>query len=610
MFCENCGTKIEDGAAFCPNCGNKVEAVNTESAAASTQENVSENVSNANAQPVQTSVETVSNTTAAAEATPVSNGSGQNTQGANLNFDVQNNQNKKRKFPTKIVIACTAVLLVVALVVLNLSTIFGALVKTFGSGSDYMRYVEAKEITSLCKSVSKNYGDSVLKLADSNTGAKADFSLSLSDKGADMINELASAGSGVDLEWLKDVKLNLDVNRSEKKNQVKAGLNINGKDIVSADLITDLENGDIYIAIPELSEKYMMQSVSESYDADTVENMNKLFKALPNQNTLDKLLEKYLKIAVNSINDVEKSEETLSIGDIDEKCTVLTFDVDERLLLEIAQKVLDEAEKDNDLKKVVDDFVKAAEDIYGPVEIDYNEAISDAKEEVSYALESLDDDGEKFLTLVDYVNGSHEIIGRKLIVSGEEVLSYGTAKRGSDFEFELNAGESFVVSGKGNESGSKITGEFSVEADGQEVVVIETEKLDMNKMKGGELEGIVRFKPGSALNGLSGISAPVAIPDFAAEMNFFNKGFDLRLLLQEDELVKLTTKAETKGSSNVDIPKEDNVCELDDQDDMQEYIESINFDDVINRLKDAGVDDEIIDAVEAFEESMSYAVNY
>lgn len=611
MFCKKCGTKIEDGISFCPKCGNRVEQVNPENSVTSAQtaepdQNVGtpESIS----PDFKTADSDVMNQTAQSAETAYSNAEEQNTSAMNLNLDY-NNQPKKRKFPKKLVIIGTAVLLVVALIAVNFWAIVGALIKNFGSGSDYLRYVESKALSSFAGNVTEIYGKNFKNALSSNVGAKAEFNVNLTDKGNDIVNDIAGANSNVDLGWLKDAKLSVDVSRKDKNEQVKASLKLGGKDIVSVDCILDFDNNDLYLGIPEISEKYLSTSVKNSNEFN-IDDLDSIAEALPDKNKLNKMLEKYVKIALESINDVEKSDKSLKIGNIKQDCTVLTFDVDERLLLEIGQNILKEAENDRELKDMINDIADAVKEISGVSNFDVEDLMNDLDEEIEDRLDDLKGDGEKYITLIDYVNGWHEIIGRKLIVNDKEVASYGTAKNGSDLCYELKFGDDFVFSGDAKGSGSQVTGEYELKIDGKETLIIETDKFDVNKLKKGELQGTLRLKPGSAMIEDAGSSAPVSLSDIALEMNFSGKEFDTKLLLQDEELVKINTKTEMKGSDNINVPDDGKTLYADNQDDIKEYVKSANFDAVIDSLRDAGVTDEIVDSIQEFTDYLVKTANY
>lgn len=666
MFCGNCGTNIEDNAVFCPNCGARVEpSYNEES---NTQQNTFEN--NTPVMPVQNDVimpEPVASEVPMPEPVqmpePVPmqnevnmpgevnmpesmpepmpnevNMPGQvdfENQPENQNFgtapmygqgDMNNWNNNmapnfnvdekpKKKFPKKLLFIGLPVVLVVALIICNLSSVVGFCVKTFGSDSDYLRYTEVNDLKKYCDSASTIYDAYFLENVDMKVGQTGEIAFELSNEGITMLEELA--GDSMDFEWLKDVKINMESNMDGNQN-VKADLKIAGTDIVSFDMVNDLENSIVYIAVPELCEKYLGVELATDDMTAAMEVTEGLEKILPSEKELNKLMKKYLKIAFDSVKDAEMSKDTLEAGDLSKKCTTVEIQIDQRLVSEMALNILEEVQNDKEIQKIVTDFVALmaeTDPAYEDIDVDtiFTDEIEATKETITESLDELDedDDGEVLATLVDYIDGNHEIIGRAILVDDEEVAKYAMITKGGKFAFELTVEESASVIGSGKKTSSTITGDFEVVADEQEVLTFSIDKFNTKKLENGELEGTIRIGIGSVAEAILGSSGEIAaFLDYTLEMVFDTtaKGgtASIALLDGEDKLLSITSKSSMKNPSKVSVPDSAKVIEVEEGDTeaMMEYVEEMDITTIINNLDEAGVPDEIIDAVENAIETM------
>ena len=176
-----------------------------------------------------------------------------------------------------------AAVVVVLLVVFNLSSIKNAAKRTFSSPENYYHWVEkntAKEAAGTVSSIYANYFLDALKVY--NMGTSAEVSVELDEAGQDMLS-LAGA-AGVDLSWFKSASLTYEGYSKDNVMEMKYGLTMEKKNVLSADLIVDMAEEAVYLAIPELSKTYIGVDVSEipdiSYYMDTLDNSTEYMDAL------------------------------------------------------------------------------------------------------------------------------------------------------------------------------------------------------------------------------------------------------------------------------------------------------------------------------------------
>ncbi len=642
MFCGNCGFNIEDNAVFCPNCGAQTNSSNNE--VQNSQPNIAEATNPVVSQPtlanpfeqtpvqngVEAPMQNQENTNAEMPfgnqpldqnmgGIPMYGQGDMNNWGNNMapNFNVE--EMPKKKFPKKLLFIGLPVVLVVIAVICNLSAITGFFVKSFGSDSDYLRYVEVNGLKSYCDSVSTVYDAYVLENADMKIGETANISVEVSDEGVTMLEELA--GDEMDFEWLKNIDLNLETS-IDGNQSIKGNLKISDKDIVSIDMVNDLENQIIYLAIPELSEQYLGIELTTDDVSMMMDAMKEFEKTLPSEKELNKLLKKYVKVAFDTISDAEMSKDTLDAGDFSKKCTTVEIEIDQRLVLEMANNILEEAKNDEELQNIVANFVTLmaeTDPTYEDVDVDsiFSDAMEEAQDDIIEQLDELDGDGEVAATLVDYIDGSHKIIGREIVVEGETVAKYAMITKGGKFGFEFNVADAFSVTGSGKKSSSTITGDFAVVVEEQEALKFSLDKFNTKKLEKGELDGKVTIAMGDDVAAIAEeelYSSEAALISTLVDYNIeivFNtnsKGgtTTFALLDGEEKLVNITSDVEIKNPSKISVPDASKVVEVteDDPEAAMDYVDSMDITKIINNLESAGVPEEIVDAVETAFDNM------
>lgn len=579
MFCGNCGTTIEENVGFCPNCGAKIE---------------SSQPSEVKVEQVQPQVET-------------------NNMFVNNNPDNFNNEpeQKKKKFSVvKLLCIVIPALIIVATIILNMGTIAGFAVKTFGSDSDYFRYVEAKAIGSYSDSLASLYGNVLLENADMKFGQTTEATIELSDEGKDTLSDLTD----VDMEWLDKVKIDLEAN-VDGMQSAKAGVTIGKTDIATVDFISDLEGGMIYFAIPEISEQYLGAEVDTEEYKKLMSELENLKETLPSKAKLAKTVTKYSAIAFNSIDDAKIYDESIKVGGIKQDCDVIELDIDERLILEMQNNVLEEAKTDEELQTMIADFVDvlaSTDSSYEDVDVNkfFSEDIDELQNDIQEQLDALDGDGEVLYTLTDYVNGKHEIIGRSLTAYDEEVLFMGKAKKGGDVAYELRFEDAFAISGEGKERGNKISGTFEVSAEDEEILIVETDKFDISKLFKGELIGSFKFELSSSMANAVDNEELGSLLDYALEVKCGKTSIDLKLTENDNELLSVAVNSKKKSPDKIETPSEDLVVNVENQDDLKDYIGSANTDAIIDNLREAKIPDELMEPIEEAVDSLKEMAKY
>ena len=479
MFCNHCGSEVKDDAVFCSNCGKQLLTDSEADVLAD------EKTADAEVEP---------------QAEVQQDGEG-SSQFAQVQFD---KPVKKSKKPFVLAIAAVAVALLVLFGVSNLGTVQGFFVKSFGSDADYLKFVEKKAFNTYTDDISNSYGK--LFEQEDKAASKTEFKLNASDKAISMAESFLEDELDVDmdLDWINTISVNMDAVQKEKLSQLIASVCVDDKEIVSLDFINDADKQEIFVALLGLSDKYLTAStdsgdvgVSANYLTTALYTDPELKKALPSDEEIDNLLDKYIKIAIDNLDDVSKETDTIEVDGIEQKVTVLELEIDMDVVVEIAEDILKEVKNDKELEEYINDIADYLEkndlvDDAGDAYDEFVDLIDDGLDE----LEDLDYDNETIINLVDYVNSKHEIVGRKLEVFDEEIISCVVARKGKKFAAEIEM-PSVKIQGSGTEKNDVINGEFSLKVEGKKILEATVKDLSYNADNYALLNGNIRIYPRS-----------------------------------------------------------------------------------------------------------------
>ncbi len=653
MFCGKCGAQIEDGTLFCPNCGAKI----TETVEAA-KETAAEAVDNTVAAVEETVTETanaaenaaaeVQNTvTEAAGETPV--------QQVPPVQPVQQNAGEKKGFgaflkKNKVLVAALAILVVILVVVgCNFARVSNAAVKLFSNDAKYYKYVEKKYLASTVndlatayKTTSDNAGDIM------NTSVNGSVAVEFGTKGTKLLSTLGDMAD-VKLDWLKNVELSYGYALKNALVGANAEVKLNNKKIVSAEMTFDMDNSEAYIRVPELDSSYILlgediigetKSLDDEIDMNTLDKeIDAYLKALPSKGTLAKILNKYIDITLDQVQDVKVGSKKVKVGDIQQNLTTIKVEIDEETLENILVKVCEELKKDKDIKNTIiklgdalkeyERTEKGGEDAYD----DFLDMLDDVIDNAAdYAKSYAESSGIEY-TL--YVNGKGEVVGRTVETATKyssrtqiETVSYMLVSKGSDYAFEAysksdvkrdgkkeSSTVNFELSSEGEKKGNKYTGDAELkigEGNNKVEYKFSVNKLDYSKIFTGVASGSVKLPlDAEALTPLVGSYTASTISsglstylgkDVSVDLGFntTNKKGEVTITLysKEDKILSLTFTSKIGKASKLSVPSAKKANEISDQDDLMEWASSLDLSTISKNLEKAGAGDDIIDLID------------
>lgn len=628
MFCKNCGKPLSDDSKFCTACGTSLledtPATDAEQPATEVLENsapVTEETASVAEEPATEVLKEESapaeETTTSADATPAADATApaENTNAAFAQpgfSPIVKRPNKKLK---ALVISAIALVTAGALVAVALLTpLKGMLIKTFGSDLDYFKYVETKSFSESSDDIAELYGKVLNNTFKSNTAAEATIKLNVGDSAVKLLETITN----YDLKWLQNLSFDTSVNSKDNVSRVLSALKIGDTSVIDLDYILDMNTNELLLGLPMLNSKYFSSPVS---DDDSTQSINLLTdeeykKLIPTEKELSSLLNKYSKLAIDNVQNVQKRTEVLRVNDMAQDVTVLEVAFDSYTAQNVSRQILLALRQDEQIKTYIYDtsnylMGKGLIDDANQPYLEYQDTINEALEEVEY----ISFDADETIILVDYVNSKHEIIGRQIRMGNEVLSTYYTLHDGTKTATLLNA-EGLSIVGNGTDRNGLISGTYNVNFDGDDVVTVgitnfDTEADDLN----GEfsfapsIELVEEFKDDLEYNYDldSSTIAALSIVNPKLVLNFENSGkksqTDVNLVLNDAVFLGFSITAKETKATNVTKPAANNVCSVDDSD---EWLETADFSKIINNLKTANVPTEIVEILEYFIQYMDY----
>lgn len=589
MFCKNCGQSLKETEKFCPKCGTQVTTASQPAGSAD---------AGGLFMPQDMPKSENADTNKAAEAISAAGEKAKALIGG-------------VKMP--VLIAIGGILLVLVVLVANGARVNNFAHRTFSSPEKYYRYVESKAVDEMTSAVGDMYEAYFLDWVEwYDKSIRAEVSVEIGEAGEDLLDLAKYAGA--DLSWLKSFSVEGEANIKEDVISLGAGFGINKEDLLSGNLLIDMAGESMYVQIPELTKTYLgVEGDLELEDYwDMLDGYKGMASAIPSKAQVEKIAKRYVNIALDCIDDVSKNKKTLKAGGVEQNCTVLEVTIDDSTREAILEAVLEEMQDDKDIKKIIVNLADAMGEDGADVYDEFVEQMEEMRDSLGYS-----ESGTELVMKV-YVDGKGEIRGRTIEFDdgwGTVVTKWLMPVKGGKFGFELSAGiedEKMEMTGSGKISGDKITGDFKIKAQDGSGVSFAVDKLDMEKLKRGQLDGGIEidlsFDLGDMglgelaymLPGMSGMQDLALTIDSKASKHAGDVKFGIKY--DGEELGAVAVSFETGDGSKKSIPSGKNVVMVEDLGDLGDWLETCEWGKLISALEKLGVPGEVIDMLEELED--------
>ena len=529
----------------------------------------------------------------------------------------------RKKWLRKTTAICTAALLGTAVIP---STAFAA--------DDYAS-IEKNAWAEEVKNMASSYAASIEESQALVSGMQSDISLKIEDSGRSLLGFVAP----FDISWLNDITLANTVSFTDGKEGLLMKVLLNDNQICSLEYYLDPESQDVYMRIPELSDKYFKTNLKEAADqqASNIESdieeltpddtdvdiptdnfasaysdsislsaslMSDLSSALPEASVIEALLDKYGSMLFDNLTESESSQETLTAGDISQDCTVYEGQISSEDAVKTATELLEAAKSDSDIESILNtwnDKLSSDENLY--------ESFTTAVDKGLNALKDTDtsDSEDSYLSTKIWVDENGRIAGRALeIQEGDTttpILTWQMPENGSDFGYLLTIASddinTYSLSGSGQIDGDKLNGTYELSLADSISAIIEVKDYDTVSAKEGNLNGNYKITfPSSDTDNEDDYYSSI-LENFALVLDLNSEKDSGSVALSiENAGSTLGTLSITGGAGEAveipDLASLKDVYDANNNDDMNAYAATLDFTSIMDNLSKAGVPDEVI----------------
>lgn len=529
----------------------------------------------------------------------------------------------RKKWLRKTTAICTAALLGTAVIP---STAFAA--------DDYAS-IEKNAWAAAVKNMASSYAASIEESQALVSGMQSDISLKIEDSGRSLLGFVAP----FDISWLNDITLANTVSFTDGKEGLLMKVLLNDNQICSLEYYLDPESQDVYMRIPELSDKYFKTNLKEAADqqASNIESdieeltpddtdvdiptdnfasaysdsislsaslMSDLSSALPEASVIETLLDKYGSMLFDNLTEGESSQETLTAGDISQDCTVYEGQISSEDAVKTATELLEAAKSDSDIESILNtwnDKLSSDENLY--------ESFTTAVDKGLNALKDTDtsDSEDSYLSTKIWVDENGRIAGRALeIQEGDTttpILTWQMPENGSDFGYLLTIASddinTYSLSGSGQIDGDKLNGTYELSLADSISAIIEVKDYDTVSAKEGNLNGNYKITFPSSDTGNEDDYYSSILENFALVLDLNSEKDSGSVALSiENAGSTLGTLSITGGAGEAveipDLASLKDVYDANNNDDMNAYAATLDFTSIMDNLSKAGVPDEVI----------------
>lgn len=382
------------------------------------------------------------------------------------------------------------------------------------SDEKYYAWVNEENAETLAKKISEDYK---LSLDNYENGVKGNvaFIYEPTDEVKSMLTEELE---GVDepetqqlidiIEGIGSIEIGADYNSKKGAAQYSTYAKLNDEQLITFDVLSDLDSMNVYARIPELTETWLTMPLESWMEAaadesgssyeyqqfeqykDVIEDIVKDPKSYLSPEELEKEVARYVGVwndTVGSSAEVENSE-TISILDIEQKFSVSTVKFDGELIGKLAKNFVKEFKNDDVIKDIVCDKVGLVD------EDDYKDTIDMLVDEIDEASEELEDNDELEFKLMTYIDAKGVIRGFEVKHeegNGRFIIGKDGDKVRGEAYLEADDEELFRAELKADEKDKKYTGNLDVIADDEDVFSLEFDNFEVVNEEKGFVSGTV-----------------------------------------------------------------------------------------------------------------------
>lgn len=637
MFCMKCGKPTEDGQTICPECAAASAPVQEQPAQVPVEVPEEIPVEAPAAEPVF--AEPAEEPAAVPFEETTTDFTSQTSENLfDLNFSAEEEKKEKAINPKQKKLVTMIVSGVLALAVVTVG-LLGFLVWDWGDwfqnlfwklkpAEEYKNNVEEKaltdedsssEIAVLRNGIVGVYGALVNSVNQEEGSADVTLDVEIGDELISMLEMAVGSQLPEGMEIPNKASLTLSSSGNQDLSQMDMGISLNDVQLMQLRYIMDILNAEGYLGIlaPEdMADGYLSMPLPEELTNSAYTEIVLDFVAeLPSEEEFAQMVDKYIMLAFQQIQEVEKESNTIEAAGVKQNVTVLTYEISQETIVDIALAILEEAEDDETLYQLLQAFCQLMNEVsalqatpsdgyYGYYEPEYYDAddIFEQIPDLIAELEDMDADDEAIIVIETYVDSKGNIVGRQLEVEdADTTIAYYTAVKGNKIGMLMEMesyGETVTLEGSGTvKKQSIVTGELALDVFGDEYAIIELDGFDIKKYT-----GTIRFKLGEdavdmledELDGIP-VGSLLDIADIALEMTLNTNSVSVGIVNGKNSLVKISLSGAMKESGEASAPNKS--VSIEDTEALEEWLSKVDMDLLADQLEKAGLPDEIVDIV-------------
>ncbi len=607
MFCENCGRKLEDGQTSCPIC--VAQEVNTNTEIPATEEVVIESA------PVEEPVTFAE----APKGTVCSKCGKANESGSRFCevcgnplvteetsnqpqepetpvFAPQKAPKKPMKKSTKIIICAVLALIIAGVGVIcfaHWDYVKNAVTKLFTSPEQYLATVVDNNIDDATGDIAEALAKFGKQWTDGYSES-GELEITVGDQLAPMLEDFTGEDIAPYIDWLDTISVTMKADMKDSTIALDQQYKINGVDLLKLDYLMNYDNLTYYFGFPDYNPTYLklvaaMDDYSIQQMQDTYAIMTEILECIPDEETTQRILSRYVKCVMKNLGSVSETETTLTVEDVSQKVTVLTAEISEQDFLQLCKALVSTLKDDSDLEQVIEDI----ESLTGMSYSDFKEAMDGALEELNQVGSTSD---ETVMTYRLYVDAKGKPAGGALEIQGVDFEWYNVFSSN-------NAGA--MISAKfpgGNAEWSGTThngsGKYALKVMNMTVLECLTEGITKDYK-----QGTVTLFVNEEFASMAGIEE---LSDFQFKLSWNmiseTEGTSSIGVYYKDGLCLDITAAE-KINETVDLAIPENTLTLDmmypDETAMAEWLAAFDMEPLFSNLRKIGLPEELVATLEA-----------
>jgi len=516
------------------------------------------------------------------------------------------------------------------------------------SDAEYFQTLAADELDGLVGTLASTIGNySELGNPSGDVGVSADLSLYLGDFIMDTLDEYVATALGqeMDMDFLSKISLGLDVDSNDELSQLQLSLGLSDTQIIALSLL--MSDDTFWVGAPGLSDTFLEISAGlmgfVPADDQQTEMITELLSIIPEEKEIDKLLTKYVELALKEIDKVERTQTTLELEGLKQDVTQMTVNIYEQDALDAVKAILTAAKDDQNIKKIIDDFAAYYNDMWREQAVDWEDMdlYAGFTEAVESALENLPAEAEttESIGLIFYIDENHDIVGFSLDLSllvadvraevsvdtvaparisdtatdapvanaAYAAITWYTVTEGENYKslLEVRSSEEdyavFAITGGGTKKDGAINGKYSVAVLGTSYLTIELKDYVSNLEATG---GVAVLTPTEeAIEAIFAGPIPyLNVDNIALELGFdIAEGIvnlETKLLGDDAMIVGIALKLADKEVASLQKPT--NTVEPNEQSSVLGLLMEMDLDlsTVFTNLRKAGVPEELVTSLE------------